>query len=161
MGQVLNHSGTKVEEVTSGQCGTWAFVATKRGFVNWSVVCVLVPPCVCVLVCVSVCLRVHICYRVCLCVCVYMSSCVSVNCGMWMCCSTSNWVDLGPLDTAIDAPWSHSRIQKPKPFNVIMKALKETSVEVLLSSSSMYHSYMEYRKGHDITMSTTLSKEDH
>ena len=93
--QVLTHSSTKVEEITSGQCRTWAFVATKRGFVKSGVLFVFKFLLVCVFWYVSLCVCVYI--YVIVCVCVYMSSCVSVNCGMWMCCSTSNWVDRSPL----------------------------------------------------------------
>ena len=74
----------------------------------------------CVLVFVSVCLFVHICVSVCLCV--YVIVCVSQ---LWNVDVLLNLKLGGPalLATAIDSLWSHSRIQKPKPFNVITKAL--------------------------------------
>ena len=70
---------------------------------------------VCVFWYVSLC--VHICYRVCLCV--YVIVCVSQ---LWNVDVLLNLKLGGPLATAIDSLWSHSRIQKPKPFNVIIKA---------------------------------------
>ena len=69
----------------------------------------------CLCLSTSFCVSFGMCLCVFVCLCVYVIVCVSQ---LWNVDVLLNLKLGGPLATAIDSLWSHSRIQKPKAFNV-------------------------------------------